>query len=188
MAIAIPDADLKLWPLSLEQWHRMLEGGLIGEDDRVEFLEGFIVEMAPPLPQHQSPIDVLTLHFGGRGGQGWFVRVQGPVTLAEQVSEPQPDVVVVPGTFRHTTHPSEALLVVEVSVTTQRYDRGRKAGVYARAAFPEYWLVDVPARRVEVYTRPEDGAYRDLHTAGPGEELVPTLVDVPPLPVARLFP
>ena len=67
------------------------------------------------------------------------------------------------------------------------YDRGRKARLYARARVPELWVVDVPARRVEVRTRPEDGEYRELHTVGEADVLRPTAVEAPPLRVVDLL-
>ena len=187
-AMATPtESPPRTWPLALAQWHAMLEAGILGEDDRVELIEGELIEMAPPLPQHQSPINVLNRHFGRHAPDEWFVQIQGPLTLPGEGSEPQPDVALIRFDAPRPAHPSEALLVVEVAASSLAYDRGRKARLYARAGLPELWVVDVPARRVEVRTRPQDGEYRELHTASGDDELVPALVEVPPLRVRDLF-
>jgi Uma2 family endonuclease len=179
--------EARPWPLTLDRWHAMLAAGILAEDDRVELIEGMLVEMPPPLPQHQSPIDVLTRHFARAAPDAWFVRVQGPLTFPGLVSEPQPDLALIAADAPRPAHPATALLVVEVAVTSLAYDRGPKARLYARAGIPELWIVDVPGRRVEVRTRPQDGEFRELRTFGEGEQVVPGAVACPPVPVAALF-
>jgi len=88
-------------------------------------------------------------------GSGWYVMVQLPVALDDE-SEPEPDVAVVPGTAREywDAHPSRPVLVVEVADTSAALDREHKAGLYARAAVPEYWIVDLADEALEVYRHP----------------------------------
>lgn len=173
--------------VSLDDWHRMIETGELAEDDRVELIFGEVFEMEPISAQHQTAVNVLSEHFARVAPAEWVAQPQGPLALRDEVAEPQPDLALVPRDRPADVLPSTALLVVEVAFTSQRIDRELKAPMYARAGIPEYWLVDVLARRVEVRTKPVDGEYWDLRSLGEDDELVPTTVDAPPLRVRDLF-
>jgi Uma2 family endonuclease len=139
------------------------------ENERVELLEGFLVELRPQRASHASAIEVLTELLYSARQPGYKVRVQLPLALGDE-SEPEPDLCVVPAGDHRQGHPSEALLVIEVAESSLAKDR-RKATIYARAGVPEYWLVDVANQRVEVRTQPEGDAYLRQETVASGSEL-----------------
>ncbi|MGH2355070.1 MAG: Uma2 family endonuclease [Chloroflexota bacterium] len=133
----------------------MLAAGILREGDRVELIEGELLEKPVQNSPHATSLglvqDVLPQIFG----PGFHVRTQSPLALSEY-SEPEPDLAVVRGSRRTYAieHPTAAVLVIEVSDTTLRYDRGRKASLYARAGIQDYWIVNLPERRIEVYREP----------------------------------
>ena len=155
------------------------------EDERVELLYGVIVPMAPQDPAHSEPVtlvhEALMIALLGRAR----VRVQCPFAASDD-SEPEPDVAVVAPRSYRDEHPSSAWLIVEVANSSHKRDR-LKADLYAAANIPEYWLVDVPRRVVEVRTSPEGGLYTGLRTARLGESI--TLVAFPDvsLPVSDIL-
>ncbi|MBI2490826.1 MAG: Uma2 family endonuclease [Candidatus Rokubacteria bacterium] len=167
--------ELKRRQFSVKDYHRMIETGILTEDDRVELLEGEIVEMGRPGPPHQGTVDRLTRLFSSRLGDRVIVRVQGPVLLASVESEPQPDLaLLVPRPdFYVTGHPEppDILLAIEVMDTSVDKDRRVKLPLYARAGIAETWLVDLNADRVEVHRRPGPAGYADSRTLRRGEPL-----------------
>ncbi len=184
----VTDAQESLHPLSVEDYHRMLEVGILTEDDRVELLEGAIIEMSSEGPPHAAVVARLN-RFVTRGLQdeSLIVRVQGPVTIRPS-SEPQPDLAVVDvtsSTFRQ--HPHGAYLAIEVAHTSLRKDLSRKARIYAGAGVREYWVVDLAAMCVHVHLEPRDDAYAVTRTVAPPAELRATCVELPPLALAELL-
>lgn len=174
--------DEPLHRLSVGDYHRMLEVGILGEDDRVELLDGGIVEMSPEGPAHRAVIDRLTRFLVlGLPSDLLTVRVAGPITLRPW-SEPEPDFAIVDtADVDFHAHPENAHLVVEVSVSSLGRDRRRKARIYAAAGVPEYWIVDVTARAVEVRTRPAAEGYGELVVVRPPEPLRCESVALPAL-------
>jgi len=144
---------LPRYRFSREQYYQMAQMGLF-EDKRVELIEGEIVEMTPVGPEHFATGDQIQDVFRRAFGKGYWVRFQGPLTLGE--SEPEPDVTVIKGNRAdyRTKHPETAVLVVEVADTSLEYDRTYKMSLYARAGIPEYWIVNLRDRQVEVYREP----------------------------------
>jgi hypothetical protein len=166
----------------VEDYDRMISVGVFGEDDRLELIEGAIVEMAPIGPAHAWCVKRLTRLFSERVAERAVVSVQDPVRLGE-LSEPQPDLALLrpeaEGRPENHPGPGDVLLVVEVADTTAEADRTVKIPLYARAGIREAWLVDLAAGRVEVYRDPTPEGYREVRTAAPGEALTPeTLPDV----------
>jgi Uma2 family endonuclease len=140
--------------ISVHDYHRMAEVGVLAPDARVELIEGEIIDMAPIGNAHQSIVDQLTRTLVGAVGDRAIVRVQGSVRLS-QWSEPEPDVVLLAprADFYRSEFASgeDTLLVIEVSDTTLRYDRDVKVPLYARHGVPEVWVVDVNADVFLVY-------------------------------------
>jgi Uma2 family endonuclease len=181
--------------LSVAQFHRMIETGVLSEDDKVELLEGYLVPKMPPNPPHSNTVTNAGETFTSHLPSGWRVRREQPVVLAD--SQPEPDIVLVRGdrtTFRNR-HPAPADigLVGEVADTTLDEDRADKARIYARANLPVYWIINVVDRQVEVYTdpRPNDPvpayASRTDYRSG---DAVPLVLDGKPvaqLPVDELL-
>lgn len=151
----------------------MVEAGILGPEDRLELIEGEILTMSPQNSPHFTGVQLVSeaLREAFRSSDV-VVRVQGPLALGED-SEPEPDVAVVEGAPRdfRDAHPRTALLLVEVADTSLAFDRGRKRRVYARAGFPEYWVLNLIGGTLEVYRDPEEDDYRSAATLGPGESV-----------------
>jgi Uma2 family endonuclease len=148
--------------LTVEDYYRMGEIGILAPDARVELIEGEIIDMAPPGSLHAGIVDQLVLVMGSAVAGRALLRVQNPLRL-DVHSEPQPDVSVLRrrADFYKSGHPqpSDALLVVEVADTSLRFDRDDKIPLYARHGIPEVWLVDLKAKRLVRYRNPQQGAY-----------------------------
>ncbi len=171
-------------PLRRAEYERLVEAGAF-ESERVELLEGFLVEMSPQKAPHASAIEVLAELLYAARQPGQKVRVQLPLALGDD-SEPEPDLCVVPAADHREHHPSQALLVIEVAESSLVKDR-RKAAIYARAGVPEYWLVDVENQRVEVRTQPEGGAYLRQETIARGGQLHSSALPALKVSVAAIF-
>jgi Uma2 family endonuclease len=175
--------------LSVEQYHRMGEAGIFDEGERVELLEGVIVAMTPQSSSHARRIQILTGLLARALGSEWAVRAQLPLTLGPR-NEPEPDLAVVRAdATSEDRHPSSAVLVIEVSGDSLRRDRQVKSAVYARGGVPEYWVVSLDARSVEVYTDPDVGAgtYRRVRTCTLADTLASETLPPVSFPVSELF-
>jgi Uma2 family endonuclease len=149
------------WRFTVHDYHRMGEAGILHEDDRVELIEGEIVEMAAIGTRHFSCVNRLNRMLVMGVGDAAVVSVQNPVRLNEH-TEPQPDITVIrPRDYTESLPvPEDVLLLVEVSDTTLAYDRNVKLPLYARASIGEVWIVNLPARIIERYTDPSGAGYR----------------------------
>jgi Uma2 family endonuclease len=161
---------------TVDEFHRMLEAGVFGEEERLELLEGVIVALTSQNAPHASAIQRLTKWFVKQLDDAYALMPQLPVTLGKR-TEPVPDLAVVRAEdIDRKTLPRTALLVIEVADSSLRKDRGVKTTIYARYGIPEYWIVNVKNSTVEVHRDPdpEAGRYRTLLTAGPDATLSPT--------------
>lgn len=142
--------------LSVDQYHRMIETGVLSEDDQVELIDGLILEMSPIGTEHCYVVQQLTQLLWGPTFGKWVVFPQLPVTLA--TSEPEPDISVARGTNENYRHrrpgPGDILLIIEVADTSLEKDRLVKSPAYAAAGVPEYWIVNLLDRQVEVRRAP----------------------------------
>jgi len=154
----------------------MAAAGILSEDDRVELLQGEIVEMSPIGSRHAACVNRLTRVLSARLGQQAIVSVQNPVRLSEY-SEPEPDLALLHGRddFYAEALPGagDVWLVVEVAQSSMAVDREVKIPLYARGGIPEVWLVDLEEERVEVYRRPEEEGYAEIERFGRGQLLSP---------------
>lgn len=154
----------------------MAGAGVFGPDERVELLDGEVVEMAPIGPPHSSRVDRCNAYLGRAFGPGVILRVQNPLHLSD-LSMPEPDVTVLRhrDDFYGSRHPTVAdvLLLVEVGDTSARFDREVKLPLYATASVAEVWLLDVNARTVSVFTGPGSGGYQAVLVARHGDQLRP---------------
>ena len=161
---------------TVDEYHRMAETAILHEDDRVELLDGQIVQMTPIGLRHAASVTGLTELLAPLASGQATLRIQNPLTLFED-QEPQPDVALV--RYRadryRTGHPraADTLLVIEVADTSVESDRQRKIPLYARAGIPEAWLVNLPEDAIEIYREPTAGAYTTLRTARRGETVSP---------------
>jgi Uma2 family endonuclease len=161
---------------TVADYYKMAEAGILHEDDRVELIDGEIVEMAAIGPRHAACVARLTYVFGeGLRGRA-IVWVQNPLHLGEY-NEPEPDLVLARyrADFYASAHPGpeDALLVVEVADSSLLYDRTTKLPLYAQAGVPESWLVDLVHRRVHVHRDPARDGYRTVLTASGEDRLGP---------------
>lgn len=138
-----------------EEFERLGELGFF-RNQRVELIAGKIIKMAPQLDLHAAALGLVQRAVERAFGSEFWVRPQLPLQI-DRWSGPEPDISVVPGGPRNyvgTGHPRSALLIVEVSDTTLRLDRGRKAALYAKAGVADYWIVNLPERQVEIFRKP----------------------------------
>ncbi|MGB3263944.1 MAG: Uma2 family endonuclease [Microcoleus sp.] len=151
---AIPN-DLIL-RLSIEQYHAIIQAGILTDDDSVELLEGWLVFKMPKNPPHRVTTRLVRTALENILPAGWYVDSQEPITLSN--SEPEPDIVVVRGDTRQylDRHPGaeDIALIIEVSDTTLQRDRTVKKRIYARAGIAIYWIVNLVEGLVEVYSQP----------------------------------
>ncbi|HVF51537.1 MAG TPA: Uma2 family endonuclease [Pyrinomonadaceae bacterium] len=147
---------------SVSDYYRMLTAGVLSEDDRVELIEGEIIERNPIGSRHAACVGRLTKVLGRLAGDDSIVWVQNPVQL-DDYSEPLPDVALLKRRedfyAQANPRPSDVMLVVEVADSSVMYDRQIKIPLYARAGIPEVWLVNLPSETVEIYARPRADAY-----------------------------
>jgi Uma2 family endonuclease len=162
---------------TLDEYHRMGETGILGRGDRVELIEGEIVEMTPIGSRHASTVGRVQHVFSARLGDRALVWVQNPLLLSAQVSEPQPDVMLlVPrADFYASGHPEppDVRLLVEVADASLAYDRRTKIPLYARAGIAEVWLVDIEAPGVDVHRGAGPGGYAQVRSPGRDERFSP---------------
>jgi Uma2 family endonuclease len=157
---------------TVHDYHRMGEAGILHEDDRVELIEGEIVEMAAIGTTHFTCVNALTRLLVRGVGDEAIVSVQNPARLDEH-SEPQPDLTVLRvRDYRESLPmPEDVLLLIEVSDTTLRYDRGVKLPLYARAGVREVWIVDLVGETIERHTDPSGTGYRQFERSQRGEKI-----------------
>ncbi len=169
----------QLYRLSVEKYDLMTSAGIFGEDDRIELLDGELIEMPPQSAPHASSIRALLGSAHAAAVPLDTVLVQMPFVL-DPHSEPEPDFVVVrpPADQYRQRHPraSDVLLLVEVSGTSRDYDQRHKLPRYAAAEIPEVWLVDLQDDVVLVYRQPSEATFRVAQIVRRGEVLEAELV------------
>jgi Uma2 family endonuclease len=157
-----------------DEYERMVAVGIFREDERLELIDGEIVEMAPVGHRHGACVAQLNKRLVIGVADRALVWVHGPARLAVD-SVPEPDLALLrPHSYRTGSPRSDdILLVVEVAESSLRYDRTTKLRLYARAGVPEYWVVSVDGEWIEVYRSPEGDGYREHRRAGLGERIAP---------------
>ena len=156
--VAQPVANARPRRIKRAEYDRLAALGFF-EGERVELIQGTVIEMAPIGPPHSEIVNVLMERLVGGLAGAARVRVQQPFLAADD-SEPEPDVAVVaPGSYA-SAHPDRAFLIIEVAESSLKYDRETKGILYALSGVPEYWVVDVVGQRVEVFTDPSEDGYR----------------------------
>jgi hypothetical protein len=173
---------------TIEEYERMVETGILAQDDRVELIEGEIVEMSPIGDPHAAFVANLTHLLVQLVGDRARVWVQGPVRVPPR-SKPQPDLALLrPRSYvREGATTDDVLLVIEVADSSLRYDRTVKLRLYARAGIPEYWIVDANAETLEVYGVPSGERYTDHRRPVRGEHVAPQAFPEAALPVDAIF-
>jgi Uma2 family endonuclease len=177
-------------PLTVAEYHRMGDVGILTEDDRVELIEGQLVAMTPIGSNHSGTVNSMTRQLVMTVGDRGVVAVQNPVQL-DDLSEPQPDFAVLKpraDDYRAATpRADEVLLVVEISDSSLAYDRAVKRALYARHGIPEFWLVNVAANEIEVCRRPFGGQYASITRVGRDAILEPEQLPAVTIPAAAIL-
>jgi Uma2 family endonuclease len=189
------------YPVRTRRWtrveyDRLIDFGVLQEDEPVELLGGQMIVAEPKGRRHSTAVGLTADALRAAFGAGWVIRVQDPVALDDE-SEPEPDVVVVPGQHRAylAAHPERPALVVEVAESSLGFDRRFKSGLYARAGVSDYWIVNVVDDVLEVYRGPvaDSGAefgwrYGSIQTFLPGALISPLCRPDVTVAVADLLP
>ena len=160
--------------LTVADYRRMGEMGIIATKDRVELINGEIIDMSPIGSLHAALVRAITKFLESRIGGIALLGVQDPLAL-DDVSQPQPDITVLKSRqdFYSTAHPGPAdvLLVIEVADTSLAFDLGVKVPLYAVHDIPEVWVIDAATRRTHRFRRPEGGRYAEQDVVEPTEPL-----------------
>ena len=175
--------------ISVAEYEAMGETGVLASGPRTELLDGEVFEMSPIGLSHWSLVVGLDQTLQRLCGTNALIAVQGPVPLDEW-SMPEPDLILLtPRNDRYKSAwptPADIMLLIEVSDTSLRRDRGKKLALYAAAAVPRVWIVNVRAHRILVFEGPVGSRYTKEAEFGPGDS-----VEVPgvsqPVPVTDLI-
>jgi Uma2 family endonuclease len=167
---------------SVPEYHRLIETGILNEDNNLELLEGYLVHKMSRNPPHDCAIQLLVQCLTALLPADWTLRVQSAVTLSD--SEPEPDVAVVRGNARsyknNHPRPPDVGLVIEVADATLAGDRSDKARIYARAGLPIYWILNLTEAQLETCEDPTgDTAAPDYRTRAifKFDQSVPVMLD-----------
>ncbi len=175
---------------TVSDYYRMGEAGCFAPDQRVELLEGEIVDMMPIGPYHSGAVNWLADHLNAIHRGRWMVTNQNPVRLSK-TSEPQPDIVLVkrdPDYYRKRhPQPDDVLLLIEVAESSLDYDRGEKLAAYGKAGIEDYWVVNLVDGCVEVYREPHYTGYTSCTTLRPGDTAIPAAFPDVQIDVAALL-
>ncbi|MFB6214898.1 MAG: Uma2 family endonuclease [Candidatus Bipolaricaulia bacterium] len=159
---------------TVEEYYKLAQAGVLSEDDRVELIEGEIIEMVPIGSRHAACVKRLNHQLSQKIEEAIIISVQDPIRLSEH-SEPQPDLALLEPRpdYYADEHPGpeDVLLLVEVAESSQEYDRERKIPLYAQAKIPETWLVDLKKEMVVTYHKPGKETYRKTRKYRAGERI-----------------
>jgi Uma2 family endonuclease len=177
------------------EYDKLIDAGFLGPGDKIELLAGQLCVSEPQNNPHAMAISLGLDALQKALAPHWHVRVQLPIALDDE-SEPEPDLAVVSGGPReYPEHPSRPALVVEVADSSLTLDREHKGSLYARAPLPEYWIVNLVDRVLEVYRNPSPDAeapygwaYGVKRTLGPEEHVAPLAAPLARILVADLLP
>jgi Uma2 family endonuclease len=176
--------------LSVDDYLRMGEAGILGEDDRVELIEGEIVDLSPIGTPHSGAVKRIAKRIILAVGDRATVGVQDPIRIGD-FSAPQPDIALLKprDDFYAGAHPGpeDCLLLIEVAETSLAYDRDKKLPLYARAGIPETWLVDIPGRTLWLCRQPGPAGYAEVRAAADLAALAPLALPDCVLDLTGLF-
>ena len=174
MRATVSDVSIGHYRLSRVEYDRAVEAGAFEPDAKLELIDGNLHAMTPEGSRHALGIDKVANRLREAFGAKFYVRPQHPLA-ADDHSEPEPDVAVVHGPMDEyrDAHPTSAVLVVEVSHESLRYDRTVKQRLYARCGIPEYWILALPENRLEVYRKPAGGGYQSVTNHEARDKIAP---------------
>src|SRR5438128_12475391 len=190
------ERDLRTKRWKRTEYERLVDSGICVPGERIELVDGLLVVAEPQSSLHFAAVRLVERALARAFGEGWDVRAQGPIAL-DDTSEPEPDVAVVRGELRDylDAHPADPVLVVEVSLTSLEFDRVHKSSLYARAGRPEYWIVNLVDRVLEVYREPAPSRsapygwdYGTMEALGPSDSVSVLSAPAARITVADLLP
>src|SRR5260370_4927688 len=186
------ETEVRTRHFSRVEYERLVDGGTLGPDERLELIGGHLIARAPQRDPHATGADLAAAALQKAFGFGYRVRVQLPLALDDD-SEPEPDVSVVRGSLAQAdrTLPSRPDLVVEVAESSLTFDRREKASLYARARVEDYWIVNLVSRVLEVLrdpvadpTAPYGWRYSRTRTLTRAPLVFPAVAPLPRIPIA----
>lgn len=178
------------------EYEKMIELGVFQPGEAIELLGGHLIVAEPQGAAHYTAIVKAARSLQAAFGPAWYVRSQGPIGLDDE-SEPEPDVAVVPGSVEDygRAHPSRVALIIEVAETSLAVDRQYKGSLYARAGVPEYWILNLIDRVLEVYREPQSDSaaafgwrYTRDDTLDPAVRVTPLAAPASSILVSQLLP
>jgi Uma2 family endonuclease len=178
------------------EYEQLIDKGVFTPGERLELIDGLLLVAEPQSSSHFTAVRLVAVALARAFGEGWDVRPEGPIALDDD-SEPEPDVAVVRGGPRDyaEAHPADPVLVVEVALTSLVFDRERKSSLYARAGRPEYWIVNLVDRVLEVHREPGPSAsapyawdYHSVEVLSPGDHARPLAAPEARIAVDDLLP
>ena len=187
------EAHTKLRRWTVDEYAHLIGEGFF-EGERLELIDGEILEMSPQHPNHRNAIAFLNTFFVRTFGETHLVQVQLPLNIGKH-SEPEPDFsFVTPKAIKEAKrHPTQPDLVLEISDSSLKFDTGKKASLYASAQIPEYWVLNLTELCLEVYTDPKKNErsefgwlYSKSRTLVSGEVVQPVVLG-PTVTVDQLF-
>jgi Uma2 family endonuclease len=175
---------------TVAKFYRMARAGILNPNHRYELIEGEIIRMTPPAPEHCESVDILYSFLERLLGDTYRVRAQNSVQL-NNISEPLPDFAILKkrpeGYRKKQPGPADTLLLIEVSDSTLSYDKNREAAVYAAAGIMEYWIVNLRKKCLHVMRKPSKEGYQDVLILDPCEEVRALKVPELKVKVSRLL-
>ena len=170
-------------PFTAAEFERMVEIGILSEDERVELLGGEMYRMSPIGARHVQVVNALNDLLWTMIGHAATISVQNPIRLDDD-SMPLPDIAALRRrNYAALATPADVLLVIEVADSSLAYDRGTKFPRYAAAGIAEAWLIDLAAGIVERHSEPRGGLYRQITIARAGDTLASTVLTELTIPV-----
>ena len=183
--------NLPVRRFTVAEYYAMAEAGILTEDDRVELLDGVIVEMAPVGSRHVGCVNLYTRWLSQLVGDRAILQVQGSIHLDDD-TEPQPDLALLRNRpdFYSSSHaePSDVLLLIQVADSSVGYDRHEKLPRYAQAGIPEVWITVLSERIIEDHSEPVDGVYTRNLIYVPGDTISPGALPDIELAVSDILP
>jgi Uma2 family endonuclease len=189
-----PRGSMRRW--TRMEYRRLMDHGLLDEDDPIELLDGLLLVKEPQSTPHATAARLAAKALRATFGEGWVIEPGLPIALDDR-SEPEPDVCVVAGSARDYLgeHPTRPVLIVEVAYSGLRVARGRKATAYARNGIVDYWIVNLVDRTLEVYRDPRRRdairprwSYASIETLGSDDVVTPLAAPAARVRVADLLP
>jgi len=157
----IPSDPLRRHRLTVDDYYKMGDAGIFTEKDRVELIEGEIIDMVPIGSQHAYLLNKLNRIFSKQIIDTTLIRIQDPLRL-DQHNEPEPDFVLVTNKNYSLHHPGpeETLLIIEVADSSLTYDLEIKTPLYAQHKIPEVWIIDLGNKKIHTFQQPHDSSYQ----------------------------